>query len=349
MANKKKETSEFDDLKLAVSSGQIGRLYIFHGEEKYLLEYYLTQIRKLLVGDDFADFNYKRFEGSISVDELAAACDMLPVFAERTLIEVRDFDIFKAGEEEKQKLLNLLTDLPDYICLIFVYDIAVYNPDGRQKLAEFLKKEARVVEFNVQDTPKLIKWIKKHFSEAGKSIDTPTAEYLAFITGGLMTRLNIEIEKLCSFTNESAVTRAHIDALVTPVLDAVSWKLTDHIADCDWNAASAVLYDLLCMREPPHKLIYAISLKLRQLMAARLLYESGLGEKNLMDLCGIRFDFQARRLMASARKTTLEHCRRSVVLSAEAAYRMNQGSDAENLLTELILRLAESKRSAASC
>lgn len=81
MANKKKETSEFDDLKLAVSSGQIGRLYIFHGEEKYLLEYYLTQIRKLLVGDDFADFNYKRFEGSISVDELAAACDMLPVFA----------------------------------------------------------------------------------------------------------------------------------------------------------------------------------------------------------------------------------------------------------------------------
>ena len=96
-----------------------------------------------------------------------------------------------------------------------------------------------------------------------------------------MTRLNIEIEKLCSFTNESAVTRAHIDALVTPVLDAVSWKLTDHIADCDWNAASAVLYDLLCMREPPHKLIYAISLKLRQLMAARLLYESGLGEKNL--------------------------------------------------------------------
>ena len=50
MANKKKETSEFDDLKLAVSSGQIGRLYIFHGEEKYLLEYYLTQIRKFLSG-----------------------------------------------------------------------------------------------------------------------------------------------------------------------------------------------------------------------------------------------------------------------------------------------------------
>lgn len=349
MANKKIDTSDFDTLKLSVSSGKLGRLYVFHGEEKYLLEHYLTQIRKILVGNDFAEFNYKRFEGNISVDELSAACDMLPAFAERTLVEVRDFDIFKANEETKQKLLDVLADLPDYICLIFVYDILEYHPDGRQKLAGFLKKEASVVEFSVQDPSRLIKWIKTHFSEAGKSIDTPTSEYLAFITGGLMTRLNIEIEKVCSYTKETAVTRAHIDALVTPVLDAVSWKLTDHIADSDWNAASAVLFDLLSMREPPHKLIYAISLKLRQLMAARLIYESGLGDKSLMALCGIRFDFQARRLMASAKKTTLEDCRRSVILSAEAACRMNQGSDAENLLTELLLRLAGSKRRADSC
>lgn len=349
MANKKTDHTELEALKSAVSSGQLGSLYIFHGEEKYLLEYYLTQIRKKLVADDFAEFNYKRFEGSTSVDELTAACDMLPAFAERTLIEVRDFDFFKANDETKQKLLDLLADLPEYVCLIFVFDIAEYNPDGRQKIAGFLKKTARIVEFGVQEQSRLIKWIKTHFSEAGKSIDTPTAEYLAFITGGLMTRLNIEIDKVSAYTKDDVITRASIDALVTPVLDAVSWKLTDLIADGDWNAASAVLFDLLSMREPPHKLIYAISLKLRQLMAARLIYESGLGEKSLKELCDIRFDFQARRLMASARKTTLEDCRRSVILSAETAYRMNKGSDAESLLAELLIRLSESKRRTSSC
>jgi DNA polymerase-3 subunit delta len=349
MANKKPDTTEFEALRSAVGSGQLAKLYVFHGAEKYLLEHFLTQIRKLLVGNDFSEFNYKRFEGNISVDELADACDMLPVFAERTLIEVRDFDMFKAGDEAKQKLLTILSDLPDYVCLIFIYDISEYNPDGRQKLAVFLKKEARIVEFDVQEQSKLIKWIKTHFSEAGKNIDTPTAEYLAFITGGLMTRLNTEIEKVSAYTKEDIITRAHIDALVTPVLDAVSYQLTDHIADSDFNAAAAVLFDLLSMREPPHKLMFSISLKLRQLLAAKLIIASGLGEKELMKLCDIHYDFQARRLLISARKATLEDCRRGVILSAETAYRMNTGGDPENHLTELLLRLAESKKSARPC
>lgn len=349
MAQKKPDNTEFEALKSAVGTGQLHTLYIFHGEEKYLMDHYLTQIRKQLIGEDFSEFNYKRFEGSINVDELSAACDMLPAFAERTLIEVRDYDMFKAGDEAKQKLMDLLSGLPDYVCLIFVYSTVDYSPDNRQKLAALLKKQGKIVEFNVQEQSKLIKWIKTHFLQADKKIDTPTAEYLAFITGGLMTRLNIEIEKVSAYTKEDIITRAHIDALVTPVLDAVSYQLTDHIADRDFNAASAVLFDLLSMREPPHKLIFSISLKLRQLMAARLLYENGLGEKALMAICDMRHDFQARRLLASAKKTTLADCRRSVIICADTAFRMNTGGDPENLMTELLLRLAEGKRSMRSC
>lgn len=349
MAQKKSDTSEFEALKSAVTSRQLEKLYIFHGEEKYLLENYLVQIRKTLVSDDFFEFNYKRFQGNVSVDELSAACDMLPVFAERTLIEVSDFDMFKANDDTKKKLMDLFSGLPDYVCLIFSYDIVEYSPDGRQKLAAVLKSTAKIVEFSVQDQSKLIKWIKAHFAEAGKIIDTPTAEYLAFITGGLMTSLNVEIEKVSTSTKEEVITREHIDALVTPVLDAVSWKLTDHIADGDFNAASAVLFELLSMREPPHKLMFAISLKLRQLMAAKLIVENGLGEKALMDLCAIRFDFQARRLISTAKKAKLEDCRQSVILSADMAYRMNTGGDPENLLVELLIRLAENKRSARPC
>jgi DNA polymerase-3 subunit delta len=277
---------------------------------------------------------------------------MLPAFAERTLIEVSDYDIFKANDDTKQKLIALISDLPDYVCLIFVYDVIEYSPDGRQKLAALLKKEAKIVEFNVQEQSKLIKWIKTHFSEAGKKIDTPTAEYLAFITGGLMTSLNVEIEKISAFTNEAIITREHIDALVTPVLDAVSYKLTDHIADCDWNAASSVMFELLNMREPPHKLMFSISLKLRQLLAARICADNGLGEKKLIELCSGKyklFDFQARNLVNNARKTTLNQCCEWVIICSDTAFGMNTGSNPEILLSELLIRLAESNRSTRPC
>lgn len=349
MAQKKPDNTEYIALKSAVSSGQLGRLYIFHGQERYLLENYLVQIRNLLVGNDFSEFNHKRFAGHrVTIDELAAACDMLPAFAERTLIEVNDFDLFKASDDVKQKIIQLISDLPDYVCLIFVYDVLEYNPDGRQKLAVFLKNQARIVEFAVQEQSMLIKWIRKHFSECGKKIDAPTAEYLAFITGGLMTQLNIEIDKVSSFTDEEIITRAHIDAVVTPVLDAVVYTLTDHIADNNFNAASSVLFDLLSMQTAPHKLMFSISLKLRQLMAARLCYENGNGEKALMNLCDIRFDFQARNLMSSAKKTTLEDCRKAVISSAETACRMNLSGDPKTLLVELLIDLAERKRGTRS-
>ena len=91
-----------------------------------------------------------------------------------------------------------------------------------------------------------------------------------------MTRLNIEIEKLCSFTEQPS--HAHIDALVLRCL--TPFPGTDgSYRRLRLERGVGGIYDLLCMREPPHKLIYAISLKLRQLMAARLLYENGLAKR----------------------------------------------------------------------
>jgi DNA polymerase-3 subunit delta len=272
------------------------------------------------------------------------------MFAERTLVEISDYDLFKADESDRETLVALLSDLPEHVCLVFVYDILGYAPDKRlKKLTAVLKDNATVVEFTAPPQSKLIKWIKTHVKDCGKQIDTPTAEYLAFITGGLMTALNTEIEKVCFYAAGDTVARADIDAVVTPVLDAVSWKLTDHIAGGRFNDASHVLVDLLNMREPPHKLIYVVTLKLRQLLAARLCLDGARGEKELMRICDIRFDFQARNLLASARKTTAERCARFVLLASETALLMNTGAAPESLLTELLIRLAACYKGRAAC
>jgi DNA polymerase-3 subunit delta len=340
-----------DALRKDIAAGSPRRLYVFHGAERYLAEHYMRELRSLLCPGGTSDFNYRRYEGKgLRADELAAACETLPVFSARTLVEVRDYDIFGADEAERETLAALFDDLPDYVCLVFFYDVLEYAPDGRlKKLASALKKEASVVEFRAQEQSRLIKWIGRHFAEAGKTIDTPTAEYLAFTTGGLMTSLDTEIEKLSSYVRGETVTRGDIDAVVTPALDAVSWKLTDSIVGGRFDDAARILADLLSMQEPPHKLIYSITLKLRQLMAARVLLDRSLGEEDLMRICGMKFGFQARILLKSARSTTPERCARFVLLSADTAYRMNTGGDPESLLTELLIRLAACWKGGASC
>ena len=143
------KSAALDTLKNDISSSDPRRFYIFYGPERYLLEHYLGTLRTLLCPGGLNDFNYRRYEGKgLNVDELASACETLPVFAERTLVEIHDFDLFKMEETQREMLIELLSDLPEHVCLVFVYIGMDYAPDKRlKKLVSAIKSNAHVVEF----------------------------------------------------------------------------------------------------------------------------------------------------------------------------------------------------------
>ena len=326
-------------LAASLTGGQAGRFYIFHGEERYLLERSLDQLRKLLCPGGLDGFNYKRFEGkNITIDDIDDSINTLPAFADRTLVEIHDFDIFKS--DDKKKLGELFSDLPDYACIVFIFNVIAYKPDGRTKADKEILKNADIVEFTVQGQDSLVKWIKRHFKDAGKTIGTVDAEYLVLITGGYMSAIFSEIGKTAAYAKGDVITRKDIDAVVIPILDAVVYKLTDALMRRKYTLAMRILDELLRMREAPQKLLFNISLKMRQLLAARICIESSLDKNALIEMCGIRHEFQARSLMDTARETTLKVCRDAVLLCADTAYALNSSAEPEAHLTELVLHFA---------
>jgi len=318
-------------------------LYIFHGEERYLLERSLDTLRKLLCPDGLSSFNYNYFDGNtLTVDEFENAVNTFPAFAEKTLIEVHDFNLFKG--DARERFCKIFADLPDYVCIVFVYSTIEYKPDGRQKLNKELLKHINVIDFVAQGQDRLVKWIRRHFADAGKSISTNDAEYLSFITGGLMVNLKGEIEKVAAYSINDTISKQDIDAVVTPVLDTVTYKLTDALVNRNNKHALQLLDELFQMREAPHTLIYSISLKMRQLLAARICIENKLTKTKLIELTGIRHEFQARLLMNTASKTTLSECRFAVLSCASTAFELNSSStDSESQIIELVTRLAQGK------
>jgi len=339
MPQKNREADGYRKLMDSLAEGRIGSFYIFHGEERYLLQRSLSELRSRLCPGGLDGFSYKRFEGKgFSAAELDDAIDTMPAFADRTLIEIHDYDVFKS--DEKQRLLDVFSGLPDYVCLVLAFDAVPYKPDGRVKINAEIVKRAEVVEFAIQEQNKLAKWIVRHFADSGKRIGASDAEYLAFITGGYMSSLFGEIGKVSAYAKGETVTRTDIDAVVAPILDAVAYKLTDALARRDHKESMRILDELLQMREAPHKLVFSISLKMRQLLAARVCIDSSLGKQALMDMCGIRYDFQARTLIDTARRMTLESCRDAVLCCAETALELNSTPEPEARLTELIAKLA---------
>lgn len=338
----KADNAAYQQLKKDLAAGSAERLYVFHGEEDYLRDYYLGELRKKLLGGVMEEFNLHVFQGKeTDVQKLSAAVDCLPMMSQRTLILVYDYDLFKAGEEQRQKLIGLFSDLPDYVCLVFVYDLIAYKADARTKLAQALKQYGSVVQFARQEQGDLVSWIKRRFRALGKEIDTSQAEYLIFLCGGLMTGLVSEVEKIGAYARGSKVTREDIDAVAAPVLDAVVFRMTDAIAGGNFDQAAAVLGDLCQMGQAPIMILSVLGKQLRQLYSARLALENGKNAGYLMELWGMKQSYPAQRLLQSCRRYSLSWCRRAVTLAAETDLAMkSSGRDSEELLVDLLLRLA---------
>ena len=331
-------------LKAALAAGTPGSAYIFHGEESYLREYYLGELRKVLIPPGAETFNFHALEGKdLTAQVLTEMAEAMPMMAERTLIVVTDYDLFKLGEDQREKLMALLEDLPPYCCLVFVYDTLAYKPNKTmKKLCKALADHVETVEFPAAESSDLLPWISRRFKALGKEIDRQTAEYLVFLCGGLMTGLVPEIEKIAAYTKGEAVTRREVDAVADPVLSAEVFRLSDAVLQGNYDQAASILGDLLKMQTEPILILAALGSQLRRIWTARLALDSGRDRYWLMELWGMKSDYPAKLLLSAARRTTGVWCAQAVRHCQELDRRMKseRGIDGPGELKLLLVRLA---------
>ena len=334
----KPDTSGLDKLKKDLSTGKPGQLYIFHGEETYLRDHYLGRLREAVLTGGLGEFNRHDLSArDMSPHALEEAVDCLPMMAERTLVEVTDFDLFKAGE--KEEYIRILSNLPDYCCLVFLYDVLEYKPDARTKLAQTLKAHGTAVNFPRQGQRELTDWVRRHFKALGKDIDPRLCWELIELCGDLMHNLQQEISKIAAYAKEDHITRADIEAVAAPQLSAVVFRIADAIGEKNFDRAAATLGELYQMQKTPYEILSALGKQMRQLYSARLALAGGKGSGYVAQLWGMRYP--ADRLMSSARRFSLPWCRRAVVRCAQTDLAMKStGQDAKELLTTLLLELA---------
>lgn len=348
MAKKATKSEAYEKLKADLKSGEVGCAYIFCGEESYLREHYLTQLRKLLIPDGFGEFNYHKLEGKeLTVQMLSEMAEAMPMMAERTLIVAVDFDIFKLDGEQREKLIALLEDVPPYCCLVFVYDTVAYKPDRTmKKLCAAIADHVQVVEFRAQDSSDLVTWIQRRFHALDKDIDRQTAEYLIFTCGGLMTGLVPEIEKIAAYTKGRNITPKEIDAVADPVLSAEVFKLSDAVLQGNYDRAASILGDLLKMQTEPIMILAALGSQLRRIYTARMAIDSGKDRSWLMELWDMKSDYPAKLLLSAAKKTTAGWCADAVKQCQTLDRRMKseRGIDAAGELKLLLVRLGARRK-----
>ncbi len=330
-------------LRKQLKNGQLDRCYLLYGKERYLQEHYGRELRKAVLGGEDDPFNLRQLEGkNLDLQALSDALDAYPSFAETALVEVRDYDFFQASEEESKRLFALLEDLPDYCCLVFLYDTLEFKPDKRKKkLWEQMTRLITVVEFPLQGQNELVRWIQKHFAARDKEISGEDASYLLFLCGSQMDNLTNEIGKVAVYAQNRQISREDIDAVTVPVVEAQTFKLTDALANKDYDRAAELMYKLFQLNTEPIMINAQIGSQLRKLYAALLVKKAGGNVTALLQLIPGSSEYGARQNMRICSSFREAWYRRMIRLSAETDLRMKSSpADPEDLLRSLFVTMA---------
>lgn len=228
-------------------------IYLFYGEERYLLENKVKKMKKDF-GELVQGINYIQIDDT-NVEELISDLETPAFGFSQKLIIAKNTGLFKkekksaskskaakegketkkkkTASEEKlplpEKIANYLEaneqELNETVELIFIEEEAEKNT-----LYQTIEKVGEVKEFALLKLPELVNNLKKIVNAYQVSLDDNTAKYLVESCGTSMQDLINEIRKLIEYKGAGGtITKEDIDKLCIKQIQAVIFDLTDNL------------------------------------------------------------------------------------------------------------------------
>lgn len=253
-------------------------IYLFYGEETYLLETKLKKIKKDF-GELVKGINFIQIDEN-NVSEIINDIET-PAFGYQTkLIIAKNTGLFKKEKKtSKVKISNTESDkIAEYILEnkeIFKNDdvtlIFVEEEVEKNKLYQAIESVGEVVKFELLKLPQLIDNIKKICVAYKVNIDNETAKYFVECCGTNMQDLINEIRKLIEYVGANGtITKDAIDKLSVKQLESVIFDLTDSLGKKDINKALEVLNNLIYAKEPIQKILITLYNHFKKLFIVKI-------------------------------------------------------------------------------
>ncbi len=100
-------TADEKQLNSIISSGNIEGLFLLYGKELFLTKMYATKIISKTLGKDYIDLNYTELKGNPDPDKLEELVMGLPVFADKKVVSLSDFNPEESNADEIKKYINI--------------------------------------------------------------------------------------------------------------------------------------------------------------------------------------------------------------------------------------------------
>ncbi len=332
--------------------GALRPLYIVAGDERFLRDQVVAELRAAALGAGIAAFNEDKFTaGEVDVEKVIAAARTVPMMAPKRFVLLRNVDRWDASGDEGEKPKDKSSPLDrlaeyagepiDSTCMV----LTATKLDGRRKLSSVAKKQGFVVQCDVLDRRALPEWIAARAKERGNPMDEGTADLLAEIAGPELAYVSDAIERLALYVGEGKpIGEDDVSTCIARVRTADTWELVGAVGQRDLAKALAALNDVYDARDRGLPLLGALAWSIRQLARFQAATAGGASVDEAAKRAGVFQPFRARELATRARAVKQKDVERWILVLAETDVALKSSRrPADAILEDMLLKLCRAK------
>lgn len=263
MKQKSRGKSGSDDFQYYLSSGEPAPVLIFTGDQPYLAEQAVSDLKRILLGPS-GDVNYTIFYGeNASGKEIADNASTYPMFSKKKLIVVKNAD--KLSAKELTALETYTASPSRSTCLVLIF--------SEVKKPKLGGKNADLFDFSL-GKGNALSAVREEAGRLGYEITNAGAETLLGLVGEDLQEVHNEMIKISIYKGDKkTIGPSDVEALTKKTKFADIYQLINAVSKRDKRTAHRVLADLETAGEEPLSILGLLSWRFRLIWKAKELLD----------------------------------------------------------------------------
>jgi DNA polymerase-3 subunit delta len=306
-------------------------LFIIYGEERFFHDSILTKIEERHFDNKAdRDLNYHIFYGSEStVSEILSACLSFPMFTERKLVVVKEFDTLQITD--KDSFLKYISNPQSTTTLVLIAEKFGVNKFQKEILNQSISIRCRNL-----STGDIYQWSIEKFKNAKINASKDSIAFLVENIGSNLLRLNLEIEKIKNYLGpDESLTLEKVSKITGFTRDVNIFNFQKSLAAKNLKHCLKIGYHLIEQGESLAAILPMIFIFFRRMWVVKQLFEKNHSEKSILGILG-GSSYAYRDIFATHTNFSYQHIHLifNKLLEAEVQLKTSQKS-AESILTIL--------------
>ena len=247
-------------LKTAISNGDIKPIYLLYGDDSYLVSHYEAMLCEKICGKD-NDFDLQKFERDVDLQSVYDAVNQFPMLGGRKCVVLSDYPFDTASDGDFERLCALVSDSYEFSTLVLRFDAVTVDTKHSARAAKLVNLSEKaggvVVELKHREASDVARMLVAGAKKRGVELNIDVARYMIENCGADINTLSRELDKLCLYVANGAVTVDDVDKVCVKTVDASVYEYVRKMIFCDMLGALNILNDLLYMRFEPILIIYS--------------------------------------------------------------------------------------------